>query len=275
MTKSSKPSRRSDSKSETSTKTQATAKPAVTKVKSPIKNRQSLNRLYHRGGSISSLPADDRAATVSLQGQHARLLSVGLAPALREEDEHRLTFSQTLAALPASSSWAFHEIALPPDLSPIIASLRDGSARAVSDGSFKDKFGTSAFTIVDAHVCSIIGLNLVPGHPDDQSAYRSELAGLFAIVLIVNLICSWADIQAGGIEVGCDGLSALNKAFDTCPLETPGPQFDLLSALCTMISASPVTWTARHVPGHQDDDPSAKLDWWATKNIEMEPCDGR
>ena len=42
--------------------------------------------------------------------------------------------------------------------------------------------------------CSILALNLVPGHPDDQGAYRSELAGLFEIVLIVNLICSWADI---------------------------------------------------------------------------------
>ena len=39
----------------------------------------------------------------------------------------------------------------------------DGSARAVSNGSFKDKFGNLAFTIVDAHVCSILGLNLVPG----------------------------------------------------------------------------------------------------------------
>ena len=66
------------------------------------------------------------------------------------------------------------------------------------------------------------------------------------------------------------GLSALNKAFDTWPLEPSDPQFDLLSALRTMISDSPLTWKTRHVPGHQDDDPSVKLDWWATKNIEMD-----
>jgi hypothetical protein len=79
-----------------------------------------------------------------------------------------MNFSQTLDALPASLSWAIKEYALPPDLRPIIASLRDGSACAVSDGSFKDKFGTAAFTILDAHECSILGLNVIPGHPNDQ-----------------------------------------------------------------------------------------------------------
>ena len=96
--------------------------------------------------------------------------------------------------------------------------------------------GTSAFTIVDAKVCSIHGLNIVPGHPDDPGAYRSALAGLFAIVLIVTLICSWANITSRGIEVGCKGLPALNKVFDTWPLEPFDPHFDLLSALRKMIS---------------------------------------
>ena len=38
--------------------------------------RQSLNCLYHRGDTVSSLPVDARAATVSLQGPHTRFLSV-------------------------------------------------------------------------------------------------------------------------------------------------------------------------------------------------------
>ena len=61
----------------------------------------------------------------------------------------------------------------------------------------------------------IPSLNIVPVYPDDQGAYRSKLAGLFAIVLLVNLLCSWAGITSDSIEVSCDGLSALNKAFDT------------------------------------------------------------
>jgi hypothetical protein len=112
-----------------------------------------------------------------------------------------------------------------------------------------------------------LGLNIVPGHPDNQSAYHIELAGLFAIVWIVNLLCSWANIVHGGIEVGCDGLSALNKAFDYWPLEPADPYFDMLSSLRTMIAESPLQWKTRHIEGHQDDNPQASLDFWAVQNI--------
>jgi hypothetical protein len=43
--------------------------------------RQSVNRLYHLGGSSSALPPDYRAATVSIQGLLSRLISFG-SPAL-------------------------------------------------------------------------------------------------------------------------------------------------------------------------------------------------
>jgi hypothetical protein len=162
------------------------------------------------------------------------------------------------------------EYLLPSDLSLIVNALVKSTARAISDGSFKSKFGTSAFTIVDDIQGSILGLNVVPGHPDDQSAYRSELAGLFGIVLVVNLLCSWADIMSDGIEVACDGLSALNKAFETWPLNPHAPQHDLLQVLRTLIAASPVKWTTCHVDGHQDNEPGAILDFWVLQNIQMD-----
>jgi hypothetical protein len=72
------------------------------------------------------------------------------------------------------------------------------------------------------------------------------------------------------IEVGCDGLSALNKAFDMWPLNPDGPYFDMLNSLRAMIAESPITWTTRNVDGHQDDDINATLDWWAWQNIQMD-----
>jgi hypothetical protein len=102
---------------------------------------------------------------------------------------------------------------------------------------------------MDDRACSILGLNVVPGHPDDQGAYRSELAGLFGIVLVVAHLCLWAGIGSGGIEIGCDGLSALNKAFDTRPLEPADPHFDMLSSLCKKIAASAITYTTGHIEG--------------------------
>ena len=41
---------------------------------------RSLNRLYHLGGTISVLPTDSTAATVSMHGHQARLLSYGSLP---------------------------------------------------------------------------------------------------------------------------------------------------------------------------------------------------
>jgi hypothetical protein len=117
---------------------------------------------------------------------------------------------------------------------------------------------------LDGTDTSIIGLNTVPRHSDNQGAYRSELAGLCGIVLVVKTLCSWVDISEGAIEIGCDSLSALNKAFDAWPLEPADPHFAMLNA------QSPISWKICHVAGYQDDDASAKLDFWAQQNIQMD-----
>jgi hypothetical protein len=44
----------------------------------------------------------------------------------------------------------------------------------------------------------------------------------------------------------------------------------MLSALCKMIVESPISWTTRHVDGHQDNNITATLDWWAVQNIQMD-----
>jgi hypothetical protein len=119
--------------------------------------RQSRNRLYRLGGLTQSLPDDSRAATVSSHGTHVRLLAFALPPTLAPDSLSAPTFSQLVESLPASSSWSVKELSLPSDLGALLSALRSGSARAVSDGSFKDKFGTSAFTIVASSTCSVLG----------------------------------------------------------------------------------------------------------------------
>ena len=37
-----------------------------------------------------------------------------------------------------------------------------------------------------------------------------------------------------------------------------------------MIASSPVSWTTQQVPGHQDNNPTAELDWWARQSIQMD-----
>jgi hypothetical protein len=141
----------------------------------------------------------------------------------------------------------------------------DGKAIALSDGSFKDGFGTSALVIeAEDSEDNIIAVNVIPGNTDDQGSYRSELAGIFGQVIMVNTICKVHGITQGEIECGCDGEGAINKVFskEDEANTTDGSQFDLLSAIQAAIKASPILWKFRHIKWHQDDIRDANLDRW-------------
>jgi hypothetical protein len=158
----------------------------------------------------------------------------------------------------------------------------------VSDGSFKDQYGTAARAIeaessVDRCTGADIppaaaskenrcnGVNIVPGAPTDQSAYRSEVAGLFTIATMIREICAFHDITAGTVYLGCDGLSALLDIDYIAYIVKPtSPHFDLIPVTRAMLQQCPVKWIPRHVLGHQDDDPDTFLDRWATLDIEMD-----
>jgi hypothetical protein len=97
---------------------------------------------------------------VSLHDLLVRLISFDFLP-IGVSPTPALSFSQTLDQLLPFSHWALQEYSLPSNLAPIIAVLSTGQAHAISDaGSSKDKFGTSAFTNLNAQDSSIIGLNI-------------------------------------------------------------------------------------------------------------------
>jgi hypothetical protein len=118
----------------------------------------------------------------------------------------------------------------------------------VSDGPFKDQYGTSEWAIeAESSVdrCTGVdippadeskenrckGVNIGPGAPTDQSAYRSEVAGLFGIATAVRDICAFRDITAGMVYLGCDGLSTLLNCIDIDSVAKPtAPHFDLITA---------------------------------------------
>jgi hypothetical protein len=154
----------------------------------------------------------------------------------------------------------------------IAEAIRDGSSIAVSDGSFKQARGTASFVIEAKNSKGRLrGDNIVAGQPGDQSAYRSELSGLLGIVVTVCEICKVHRIVEGRITVACDGEEALLRAFDPDRYTTTKSQnFDLILGIRKLTSESPIKWSFRHVYGHQDDDPYAVLDRWATLNTEMD-----
>jgi hypothetical protein len=92
--------------------------------------------------------------------------------------------------------------------------------------------------------------NIVPGAPTDQSAYRSEVAGLFGIATMTREICAFHDLTAGTVYLGCDGLSVLLNCI---------PHFDLITATRAMLQQCPVKRIQHQVLGHQDDDPDVTV----------------
>jgi hypothetical protein len=151
----------------------------------------------------------------------------------------------------------------------VAQAIRDGTAIAISDGSFKEGFGTSALVIeASDSTDNIIAVNVVPRNLDDQGSYHIELAGIFGQITLVNALCNVHDITQGSIECGCDGARALNKVLNPdSEAKTDGSQFNLLSATRAALKASPIQWKYRHIQGHQDDLINVELDRWALLNI--------
>jgi hypothetical protein len=170
---------------------------------------------------------------------------------------------------PDPTSWILKDVKLPPNL--VSKLTTPGTIQAVSDGSFKDSHGTAAWLLEVAPDCTIYGLAVVPGCGSDQSAYRSELTGLYGIAMTVRFLESKYSFH-GTVIIGCDGLSALNKArFDSDFANPNEPQFDLITAIRQIRQKSSSTWQWRHIKGHQDEvRPVNELDKWSLWNIKMD-----
>ena len=87
----------------------------------------------------------------------------------------------------------------------IITDIMNGTAVAVSDGSFKDNGGTTSWIIENASGSQrIIGHVNVPGTVLDQSAYRSEIAGIYGSVVTIEIIKEILKLDRGSVIIGCD-----------------------------------------------------------------------
>jgi hypothetical protein len=241
-----------------------------------IGQRTRSQRFIYGGiAEIHEIPTRLRRATVSWRGDGILQLTGYSDP----EPDHtpsdqilHTTLTQRIQNCPKGMQWAVVRFAILDDGATLAEAIRRGQAIAVSDGSYKDGFGTAAYVLEGAtSMHRLVAVLVVPGIIVDQSSYPSKLVGLYGVVFMVHLICEQYGITDGAIEVGCDCQSALRHVF------TSGQQFDatitqadydLLSAIWKMISTSPIKWTCCYVAGHQDDGITV-LDRWAQLNVEM------
>ena len=60
-----------------------------------------------------------------------------------------------------------------------------------------------------------MGHLVTPGFNSDQSAYRSEISGLYEMVMIIKAIAKVWNLKEGGVTLGCNGKGALHQALST------------------------------------------------------------
>ncbi len=143
------------------------------------------------------------------------IVCLGHAPVSNETNLTTESLLQHLSVAPPGERWCLDSLTLTDDGSTIAQAIQDGDAIAISDGSFHEQFGTASWVIEGTDSKGrIVGEVLVPGTSRDQSAYRSELAGIYSIMTGVKNICEFFKITSGATELGCDGQSAIDKAFN-------------------------------------------------------------
>ncbi len=65
--------------------------------------------------------------------------------------------------------------------------IRNCTAVAVSDGSFKEGYGTAAWVIEgETEDSQLLGRIIAPGGQHNQSPYRSELTGILAAIIMIK-----------------------------------------------------------------------------------------
>lgn len=176
-------------------------------------------------------------------------------------------------SFPAPFSWITEAISFEGSLQRFEQLCRYQSVvlEAVSDGSFKDGHGTASWRInIQSEKEFFLGSVITPGTTSDQSAYRSEIAGLYGIAATVWCMKKFLDCNIQ-VEIGCDGLSAIRQCERYSDSINPNlSHFDMIFAVRSLLHDVNGTIKWRHIKGHQDDHAELVLDKWALYNVQMD-----
>ena len=126
--------------------------------------------------------------------------------------------------------------------------------------------GTSAVVLAPSTECEAKlytkGTNWVTGSGEDQSAYRSELAGVISALTTLDVLVRHHNITDGSVTIVLDGDSALIQSDGDWPLSVDQPSFDYLQVIRSWMQLSPLKFSFHYVKGHQTDHVRYdQLDW--------------
>jgi hypothetical protein len=186
---------------------------------------------------------------------------------------HTTNVHSILALRSAGFRWAIAEFVFEDNGAAIAQALTQCTAIAVSDGSFKNQQGTSAF-VIEGHsaVGQLVGVNVIPGNAASQNPRWSKLGGVAGILEALHGTCEARGATEGRTEAGLNGEQAMKEAFGHWPLHPSRPDHGMLQHIRGVIHDFPLMLSSRWIESHQDDNADlAQLDHWRQVNVE---CDG-
>ena len=220
--------------------------------------RPTRNSVYTRITSCTSMPAHTVPTTIQGTGYTVR---------------HTGISSHIVRSIRKDNDWWGVVIENTLSVNLLLEAIRQGTAVAVTDGSFKDGLGTAAFTfktnISDER--SLTFAHMTPGMDTDVNPFRAEVGGLYGIAKFLSRLHQHHDLSGGQITVACDCKGALERTQSDRPPRPKDPDADLYMEIYHVKLTTPVLWNTRWVKGHQDDNRDVReLDPWAKVNIDMD-----
>ena len=222
-----------------------------------------VNERRGRNFHLDFLRLQDRPAETllraSVKGSVHAWTIIGTSDSVRIQEVSYRGAPRSLGAVtfhPPKLKWFMSYLSSSPRTDRLLHHLLHGTALAVSDGSYFPihKVGACAWVVATPDGTQwISGGGIVPGTADDQSAYRSELAGQVGIVAFLEALI-FEDNPDLSITTLCDGISALQKVHLTMTnLRANSKHVDLVSILSHLWSDCQFNCTTEHVYGHQDE----------------------
>jgi hypothetical protein len=181
------------------------------------------------------------ALPATVYNKRSRIVCTGYHTIILVEPTPLVSFKECLL-LQNTISWCLYKLQVSQDIRLMIDAIKEGLAIAVSDGSYKDKFGTAAWTIGTAEQPGYIsGRATCPGAEGDHSSYRSELSGIHSIMVVIQRLCTYFEVTEGQVELSCIGQSALQSAFEKgTAIVTDATDYDLVTAILSMRRVSTI-----------------------------------
>ena len=192
----------------------------------PINARS--NRTFRKGPHQSwtgALPNDVQRTSVELHPRtgYVTVTGTGTSPTSNCGILH--IWRDLAEEMDDDFGWVPEYISIEGDEQVLLDALEKGKLRMVSDGSFKQQVGTAAVQLRTRRGGHTIWIKCrTPGKREDQSAYRSELIGLLAGILVTSwLRLRLQTIKKPRVRVACDGIAALRRAslLGRCPQPPP------------------------------------------------------